>query len=159
MQQPGGMMKGNADLEGVLSACLSPDNTLRQQAEAALKVRGAESRHIACCHHFPGKPGCLQKFRVGEVHGAVEKKPAATDQTPHAGTDGACVCQQGACKQPEVLHALLGRLKASHSPEVRLLAAQGIRRHAPKHWRRLSPQVGTLSSCYRPEAHTCWHMP
>ena len=38
MQQPAGMMNGNADLEAILSACLSPDNALRQQAEAALKV-------------------------------------------------------------------------------------------------------------------------
>ena len=54
---------------------------------------------------------------------------------------GAGPCQQGACKQPEVLHALLGRLRTSDSAEVRLLAAQSVRRHAPKHWRRLSSQV------------------
>lgn len=43
-------MNGNAQhLEGVLAGCLSPNNTLRSQAEAALKV-GLCNLCDACVH-------------------------------------------------------------------------------------------------------------
>ena len=145
MQQPVGIANGNADLEGVLSACLSPDNNLRQQAEAALRVCLFGSLHIALSSCSTARMRNWQScMGHGSLHGTVGRSSAAVVHGPSNPPDRAKLCQQGACKQPEVLHALLGRLRTSDSAEVRLLAAQSIRRHAPKHWRRLSAQVATL---------------
>ena len=50
-------------------------------------------------------------------------------------------CMQAACKDAGVLPHLLATVQQSQSPEVQLLAAQTLRRHIPRDWRRLSSQV------------------
>ncbi|CAL5224745.1 g7478 [Coccomyxa viridis] len=48
---------------------------------------------------------------------------------------------KAACKDAEVLPHLLATVQQSQSPEVQLLAAQTLRKHVPRDWRRLSSQV------------------
>lgn len=48
---------------------------------------------------------------------------------------------QALCKQPEIMPAALDRLKHSESAEVRLLAAQTVRKQCRVFWSQLSPQV------------------
>lgn len=48
---------------------------------------------------------------------------------------------QALCKQPAILPAAMDRLRHSESAELRLLAAQTVRKQCRVFWRRLSPQV------------------
>ena len=59
------------------------------------------------------------------------------------------VCEQAACKDAEVLPHLLATVQHSQSPEVQLLAAQTLRKHIPRDWRRLRSQVGPLNMTWR----------
>lgn len=75
------------------------------------------------------------------------------------------MCKQAACKDAEVLPRLLATVQQSQSPEVQLLAAQTLRKHIPRDWRRLSSQVCLLRSAawhttlaaflWLPEAMSC----
>ena len=75
------------------------------------------------------------------------------------------LCEQAACKDAEVLPRLLVTVQRSQSPEVQLLAAQTLRKHVPRDWRRLSSQVRLLrspaqhpplpASLQHPEALSC----
>ena len=57
---------------------------------------------------------------------------------------------QAACKSAEVLPHLVATVQQSQSPEVQLLAAQTLRKHIPRFWRRLSQQVLHQHAAWRP---------
>ena len=57
---------------------------------------------------------------------------------------------QAACKSAEVLPHLVATVQQSQSPEVQLLAAQTLRKHIPRFWRRLSQQVRSHLAAWRP---------
>ena len=58
-----------------------------------------------------------------------------------AACEGVVLVLQAACKSAEVLPHLVATVQQSQSPEVQLLAAQTLRKHIPRFWRRLTQQV------------------
>jgi hypothetical protein len=134
-------MAASGSLEEMLSSCLSPENLRRTHAEAALKVckdtscQAREGTRV----HWRAALHCLVAF-----HQCRRKLPW---QFP---CKSASLDAQAACKNVEVLPHLLATVRQSQSPEVQLLAAQTLRKHIPRYWRRLDRQVRPRTSDHVP---------
>ena len=130
-------MAANGSLEDMLSSCLSPENLRRTHAEAALKVcedascQAREGTRV----HWHAALHCLVAF-----HQCRRKLPWQVSSRTTS------LDAQAACKNAEVLPHLLATVQQSQSPEVQLLAAQTLRKHIPRYWRRLDRQVRTRTS-------------
>ena len=67
---------------------------------------------------------------------------------------------QAACKNAEVLPHLVATVQQSQSPEVQLLAAQTLRKHIPRFWRRLNQQVPGQLAAWDASSMSCsWVLP
>ena len=153
-------MAGATTLEEVLSSCLSPENLRRTQAEAALKVSdvfaqlavpnacpATRSCCIALC--MPWRGFSMARGSPFPVHLPVRSKASISwDCLRHA--EGCSGVAGSSSKSAEVLPHLVATVQQSQSPEVQLLAAQTLRKHIPRFWRRLSQQVLHQHAAWRP---------
>ena len=152
-------MAGATTLEEVLSSCLSPENLRRTQAEAALKVsdvwlslqylmhalqRDLAALPCACLGEASAWPGALPSQSIFLY--AARRRSAGIAY----GMRRVALVLQAASKSAEVLPHLVATVQQSQSPEVQLLAAQTLRKHIPRFWRRLSQQVLHQHAAWRP---------
>ena len=88
---------------------------------------------------------------AGELHRMLDWLWASLGQ--QTATLSFTACTQAACKDAEVLPHLLATVQQSQSPEVQLLAAQTLRKHVPRDWRRLSSQVCCFDQLHGKQQH------
>ena len=155
-------MAGATTLEKVLSSCLSPENLRRTQAEAALKVSHVWLNLQYLLHalerDLAALPcACLHNAQDASAWpGALPSKSIFLYAARHQSAGMAygmwrwCLGLQAACKTAEVLPHLVATVQHSPSPEVQLLAAQTLRKHIPRFWRRLNQQVPRQLAAWRP---------